>query len=181
MQERINLKKRRAKKEESPPPQKKIIKTRLRAEITDIYNLFKNLISLEICSRNFIHEVHSKFFEQAPVRKLQLFTIYLQITICLKYFLRPCPNNAFLKEARSLGRGRCYDHDFCDFWQFSAKKMWVFLNNQCYDQNFALFAFVLGQNAIFLQKNLRKYFKNHNIGPRFCADITIRPMNKLVG
>jgi hypothetical protein len=25
---------------------------------------------------------------------------------------------------------------FCDFWQFSAKKIGVFLKNQCYDQNF---------------------------------------------
>jgi hypothetical protein len=25
----------------------------------------------------------------------------------------------------------------CDFWRFSAKKIGVFLKNQCYDQNFA--------------------------------------------
>jgi hypothetical protein len=35
-----------------------------------------------------------------------------------------------------LNWGRCYDHIFCDFWQFSAEKIGVFLKNQCYDQIF---------------------------------------------
>jgi hypothetical protein len=26
---------------------------------------------------------------------------------------------------------------FCDFWQFSVKKISVFLKNKCYDHNFA--------------------------------------------
>jgi hypothetical protein len=38
---------------------------------------------------------------------------------------------------------------FCDFRQFSAKKIGVFLKNQCYDQNFAYFSFVLSQKGHF--------------------------------
>jgi hypothetical protein len=34
---------------------------------------------------------------------------------------------------------------FCDFRQFSAKKIGVFLKNQCYDQFFSKFSFVLSQ------------------------------------
>jgi hypothetical protein len=53
----------------------------------------------------------------------------------------------------------------CDFRQFSAKK-WRFLKNQCYDQNFAYFSFVLSQKRQFFRRIFRrKYFKNHNIGP----------------
>jgi hypothetical protein len=63
--------------------------------------------------------------------------------------------------------GRCYDHDFLRFLTIFGEKIGVFLKNQCYDQNFALFAFVLSQKRqFFRKKNLRKYLKNHNIGPR---------------
>jgi hypothetical protein len=57
---------------------------------------------------------------------------------------------------------------FCDFWQFSAKKIGVFLKNQCYDQLFSKFSFVLSQKHQFFRRIFRqKYFKNHNIGPGF--------------
>jgi hypothetical protein len=50
---------------------------------------------------------------------------------------------------------------FCDFWQFSAKQIGVFLKNQCYDQNVAYFSFVLSKNnanffAKFFCKNIFK-------------------------
>jgi hypothetical protein len=38
---------------------------------------------------------------------------------------------------------------FCDFRQISAKKMALFFKNQCYDQNFAYFSFVLSQKRLF--------------------------------
>jgi hypothetical protein len=47
---------------------------------------------------------------------------------------------------------------FCYFSQFSAKKIGVFLKNQCHDQNFAFFAFVLSQKRHFFAKKFRKYF-----------------------
>jgi hypothetical protein len=41
----------------------------------------------------------------------------------------------------------------------------VFLKNQCYDQIFAQFCFVLSQKRqFFRQKIWRKYLKYHNIG-----------------
>jgi hypothetical protein len=43
---------------------------------------------------------------------------------------------------------------FCDFRQFSAKKIGVFLKNQCYDQNFAGFTFVLSQKTPIFSLNL---------------------------
>jgi hypothetical protein len=48
--------------------------------------------------------------------------------------------------------------------QFSAifdnfrQKIGVFLQNQCHDKNFALFAFVLSQKRHFLQKKFRIFF-----------------------
>jgi hypothetical protein len=45
------------------------------------------------------------------------------------------------------------------------EKIGVFLKNKCYDQNFALFSFVLSQKHQFLPILWRKYFKNRNIGP----------------
>jgi hypothetical protein len=66
---------------------------------------------------------------------------------------------------RSPG-GQCYDQNFCDFRQFSAKKIGVFLINQCHDEIFAKFSFVLSQKRQFFRQIFwRKYFKNHNIGP----------------
>jgi hypothetical protein len=56
---------------------------------------------------------------------------------------------------------------FCDFRQFSAKKIGVFFNNQCYAQFFHNLSFVLSQKcqffADFFGKNV--FFLNHNIGP----------------
>jgi hypothetical protein len=46
------------------------------------------------------------------------------------------------------------------------EKIGVFLKNQCYDQNFAYFSFVLSQQRQFFRRKIRrKYLKNHNIGP----------------
>jgi hypothetical protein len=60
--------------------------------------------------------------------------------------------------------------------QFSAifdnfrRKNWRFLKNQCYDQNFAKFSFILSQKRQFFRWIFwRKYFKNHNIGPWFVS------------
>jgi hypothetical protein len=64
---------------------------------------------------------------------------------------------------------------FCDFWQFSAKNG-IFLKNQCNDQIFAKFPFVLCPNFCkislcfvsktpFFQSFLPKIFQNYNIGP----------------
>jgi hypothetical protein len=47
--------------------------------------------------------------------------------------------------------------NFCDF----RKKIGVFLEIQCYDQNFAEFSFVLSKKRQFFW---RKYLNNHNIG-----------------
>jgi hypothetical protein len=50
-------------------------------------------------------------------------------------------------------RGRCYDHNF-------GEKIGVFLKNQCYDQMFAKFSFVLSQKrqffAEFFGENISK-------------------------
>jgi hypothetical protein len=60
------------------------------------------------------------------------------------------------------------------FFQISAifekfrRKNWRFLKNQCYDQLFAYFSFVLSQKRQFFRRSFRrKYLKNHKIGPRF--------------
>jgi hypothetical protein len=49
---------------------------------------------------------------------------------------------------------------FCNFGQFSAKKIGVFIKKQCYDQNFSKFSFVLSQKskffAIFFEENILK-------------------------
>jgi hypothetical protein len=46
---------------------------------------------------------------------------------------------------------------FCDFCQFSAKKLCVFLKNQCYAQIFAKNSSSLSKKAIFHRKIRRKY------------------------
>jgi hypothetical protein len=60
----------------------------------------------------------------------------------------------------STPEDRCCGHKiFCDFRQFSAQKIGVFLKNQCYDQNFAYFSFVLSQKRHFFSLNfLTKIF-----------------------
>jgi hypothetical protein len=63
-------------------------------------------------------------------------------------------------------RGRCYDHNFLQFFPIFGEKIGGFLKYQCYDQLFSKFCFVLSQKRqIFRQIFWRKYFKNHNIGP----------------
>jgi hypothetical protein len=47
---------------------------------------------------------------------------------------------------------------FCDFHEFSAKKISVRLKNQCYDPIFA-------KNSSSVSKNRQNIFKNYNIGP----------------
>jgi hypothetical protein len=41
--------------------------------------------------------------------------------------------------------GRCYDHNFLQFFPIFGKKIGVFLENQCHDQFFSKFSFVLSQ------------------------------------
>jgi hypothetical protein len=45
--------------------------------------------------------------------------------------------------------GRCYDHIFLQFLTIFREKFGVFLKNQCHDQNFANFSFVLSQKRHF--------------------------------
>jgi hypothetical protein len=56
--------------------------------------------------------------------------------------------------------------NFLRFSTIFGEKIGVFLNIQCYDQNLALFSFVMSQKrqffADFFGDNI---FKNHNIGP----------------
>jgi hypothetical protein len=55
---------------------------------------------------------------------------------------------------------------FCDFRQFFRKKIGVFLKNQCYDQNFAYFTFVLSQKRQFFAEFFgENILKSYNIGP----------------
>jgi hypothetical protein len=65
--------------------------------------------------------------------------------------------------------------------QFSAifdnfrRKNWRFYQNQCYDQNFAYFRFVLSQKRQFFRLIFRrKYLKNHNIGPRLKPTLVVK-------
>jgi hypothetical protein len=46
-----------------------------------------------------------------------------------------CENVSLMGQCDQIGR--CYDHNFLRFCQFSAKKMAFFLKNQCYDPIFA--------------------------------------------
>jgi hypothetical protein len=49
---------------------------------------------------------------------------------------------------------------FCDFWQFSAKKIGVFLKNQCYDQIFAKTSCSLSKKTPIFSLNVSaKIFK----------------------
>jgi hypothetical protein len=54
---------------------------------------------------------------------------------------------------------------FCDFSQFSAKKMAFFLNNNVMIYFFQKLDLFWVKNAIFCKIFRRKYFKNHNISP----------------
>jgi hypothetical protein len=72
-----------------------------------------------------------------------------------------------------LSWGRCYYHNFLWFSTIFCEKIGVFLKNQCYDQNFALFTFVFESKRKFFRWIFwRKYFKNHNIGPGANPTIT---------
>jgi hypothetical protein len=62
---------------------------------------------------------------------------------------------------RTRSRGRCYDHNFLQFLPIFGKKIGIFLKNQCYEQKFAYFSFVLSQKrqfffAIFFGENILK-------------------------
>jgi hypothetical protein len=71
-------------------------------------------------------------------------------------------------EDPSFPSGRCYDHNLLRFSTTFGEKNGIFLKNQCYDPNFAEFSFVLSQKRQFFADSFRrKYFKNHNIGPRY--------------
>jgi hypothetical protein len=48
------------------------------------------------------------------------------------------------------------DHDFLRFSIIFCEKNGVFLKNQCYDQIFALFSFVLSQKRQFFRQNFAK-------------------------
>jgi hypothetical protein len=62
-------------------------------------------------------------------------------------------------------RGQCNDHAFGYFCRFSAKKIGVFLKNQCYYSILQNLAMIFNQNRhYFRQFFCRKYFENHNIG-----------------
>jgi hypothetical protein len=63
--------------------------------------------------------------------------------------------------------GRCYDHNFLQFFTIFGEKIGVFLKYQCYDQLFQNLALFGVKNANFLLNFLAKIFKNHNIGPGF--------------
>jgi hypothetical protein len=55
---------------------------------------------------------------------------------------------------------------FCDFCQFSAKKLAFFSKTNVMINFFSKFGFVLSQKRQFFRQIFRrKYFKNHNIGP----------------
>jgi hypothetical protein len=47
--------------------------------------------------------------------------------------------------------GRCYDHNFLRFFPIFGEKFGVFLENQCYDQFFSKFSFVLSQKRQFFR------------------------------
>jgi hypothetical protein len=56
---------------------------------------------------------------------------------------------------------------FCDFSQFSAKKLAFFLNTNVMINLFSKFSFVLSQKRQFFAKFFgENILKNHNIGPR---------------
>jgi hypothetical protein len=54
---------------------------------------------------------------------------------------------------------------FCDFWQFSAKKLAFFSKTNVLINFFQTLALFWVKNAIFCWIFRRKYLKNHNIGP----------------
>jgi hypothetical protein len=51
----------------------------------------------------------------------------------------------------NLNRGRCYDHNFLRFLPIFGENIGVFLKNQCYDQLFSKFGFLLRQNRQFFR------------------------------
>jgi hypothetical protein len=65
-----------------------------------------------------------------------------------------------------LIRGRCYMISILfHFRQFSAKKLALFLRNQCYDQILLYLALFSVTDANFFAIFWRIYFLHHNIGP----------------
>jgi hypothetical protein len=56
--------------------------------------------------------------------------------------------------AKKIGvflKNQCYDNNFLRFLTIFGEKIGVFLKNQCYDQNFAYFSFVLSQKRHFFR------------------------------
>jgi hypothetical protein len=70
------------------------------------------------------------------------------------------------RQVRST-RGRCYEHNFLRFLTIFCETIGVFLKNQCYDQYFSKFSFVLSQKRKYFRLFfLAKIFLNHkSLGP----------------
>jgi hypothetical protein len=69
---------------------------------------------------------------------------------CVEYFY----NAGVVNRSRRIGsRGRCYDHNFLRIWTIFGEKIDVFLKNQCYDQFFSKFSFVLSQKTPMFSLN----------------------------
>jgi hypothetical protein len=63
--------------------------------------------------------------------------------------------------------GRCYGNYFLRFLPILGEKIGVFLKNQCYDQNFAYFIFVLSQKSQYFSLIFwRNFVFNHNFDHR---------------
>jgi hypothetical protein len=68
---------------------------------------------------------------------------------------------------------------FCDFCQFSAKKIGVFPKYHCYDPIFKKITFVVSQKRQFFSQNFSaKISKNRNIGPRFLPKPSLHKQRK---
>jgi hypothetical protein len=63
--------------------------------------------------------------------------------------------------------GRCYDHSFCDFYQFSGGKNWRFSQQPMLWSYFCtIYLCFEPKNAIFFAQFFGEFLKkNHNIGP----------------
>jgi hypothetical protein len=77
---------------------------------------------------------------------------------------KSCLSSYFIRNLESMLWSQ-FSAIFDDFRQ----KIGGFFKNQCYDQNFALFSFILSQKRqYFCWIFRRKYLKNHNVGPWSC-------------
>jgi hypothetical protein len=80
-------------------------------------------------------------------------------------------------------RGRCYDRNFLRFLPIFGVKNGVFLEtNVTYDHIFATTSSGLSKKTAFFRRFFwRKYFKNHNIGPRIRTLLTLPSLLDLLG